>query len=154
MSDKAFVLGDSLLRPVTTELVNNSNIRVIFKPGATIESLTKFLLSIEHCSPTIWENVEFVWVLVGTNNIDNYLHTWDDVRLYPFDLAGFIEKYRHMLLTISGHLRNIHTFSGGIIPRLWFWRAACGNLSSGKTILFHRNSTGSFLQARHASLVT
>ena len=60
----------------------------------------------------------FVWVLVGTNNIDNYLHACDDVRLYPFDLAGFIEEYRNMLLTISGHVRNIHIVSRGIIPRL------------------------------------
>ena len=118
MSDKAVVLGDCLLWPEATELANNNNIRVIVKSGATIENPTKFFLSIKHFLPNLWENMKFVWVLVGMNNIDNYLCACDYVRLYPFDLVDFIEEYRHMLLTISGQVCNIHIVIGGIILRL------------------------------------
>ena len=77
-----------------------------------------------------------------------------------------------MLLTISGHVRNIHIVSGGIIQRLCDFEDSKDIVNKvikklGKVCeklhvefwpvvkpLFHKNSTGSLLQAKQASLVT
>ena len=109
----ALIIGDSLLRPVHVELRENPNFKVVLIPGATVESLTERLLSVDNFSSQLWENVKFVWVLVGTNDIGNaFKHN------VPFHVGKFADNYQHMLLTILAHKRDVHIVSAGVLPRL------------------------------------
>lgn len=115
MSDPALhagvVLGDSLLRPVH-ELLHDTRLKTVFRSGATVSSLTN-LFSTEKFSASLWHRVQFVWLLVGTNDVDNGLY-----RYRYFDLKQFEREYRHLLLMIKAHLRDIHIVVCGIVPRL------------------------------------
>ena len=104
-------LGDSLLRPVHENLYD-SRLKTVFKPGATISSLTN-LFSAEKFSDSLWHNIKFVWLLVGTNDIANGLY-----RYSYFDLKEFERQYRHLLMMIKAHIRDIHIVVCGIVPRL------------------------------------
>ena len=71
------------------------------------------LLSLDNFSPSLWENVKFVWVLIGNNNIGNALK-----KNVPFNIGEFADNYRHLLLTILAHKRDVHIVSAGVFPRL------------------------------------
>ena len=73
---KGVIAGDSLLRPVK-ELLYSPNYKTIFLPGATVSSLTEHLFSAARFSPKLWDNVRFLWLLVGTNDVDNGLYKDD-----------------------------------------------------------------------------
>ena len=109
----ALLLGDSLLRPVYAELKEYSDFKVVFQQGATIDSLTDTLLTPEKFCSRLWQDIDFVWILVGTNDIGNCFR-----YNKPFNIGQFIDGYRHMLLTILSYNRNIHIVSAGVVPRL------------------------------------
>ena len=110
---KGIAIGDSLLRPVVTELQHRSDIRVLFKPGATLRTFHSDFFSVEKISPQLWQKVEIIWILVGTNDIDN-----GQKRKEGFKLGKFAEEYRDLLLSIQAHLRAIHITCCAVVPRL------------------------------------
>ena len=109
---KGIIVGDSLLRPVK-ELLSNTNYKTLFLSGATVSSLTDHFFSATRFSPELWNDSQFIWLLVGTNDIDNGLYK-DDF----FDVNKFIQLYSHLLFTIRAHLRDVHIVVCGLVPRL------------------------------------
>ena len=109
---KGVVLGDSLLRPVK-DLLHDENIKTIFRSCANLCSLTEDMFSFQNFNTKLWNNVQFLWILVGTNDIDNAIYKYGH-----FNVANFIAEYSHLLLTVRAHIRDIKICVCGIVPRL------------------------------------
>ena len=110
---KGIAIGDSLLRPVEGLLSHHSDLSVIFKPGTTIDKLTTSLFGSSSYSAELWKDKKFVWILVGTNDVDNALQSKEG-----FKLGKFADSYRNLLLSILTHKRSIHIVCCSVVPRL------------------------------------
>ena len=117
---KGVIAGDSLLRPVSNALPD-PNLKTVFCPGATVSSLTEELFSANTFSDNLWRDVKFVWLLVGTNDVDNGMY-----RDEYFDLKHFLKLYSNLLLTIKAHVRDINIVVSGLVPRLTDYQMSKG----------------------------
>ena len=95
------------------ELHSVPDLRIVFKPGATIDRLTETLFGSDTFSPSLWHEVRVVWILVGTNDIGNGLSSDAGFRI-----GRFLDAYRHLLLSIKAHKRSINVFCCSVLPRL------------------------------------
>ena len=101
-------MGDSLLREAAQLLKPIPYLTVKFYPGARVEGLIqKFTVQFQ---PEFWNGVQFVWLHVGTNDIDS-----------QHSVQFIVKKYKTLILIIRARLGDIHIVCTGILPRLKDW---------------------------------
>jgi len=109
---KGLILGDELVSPLAQEFSYNPSLKVLHRAGATISSLTDSFLASDTFNPSVWEGVDFLWILIGTYDIEASISTQN------FDVKSFLANYRHLVQMIRGHMRDILIVCSSIIPRL------------------------------------